>query len=437
MSEHESPWFDDFSEKIFLEKILRSFSNFSNIKTQFVDDDGNVLMSTENEVPDCRFCQLIKESEQGLKKCKRSYARASREAAKYGEPYIFRCHAGLISWAVPIIHDQLKSSIICGQILMWEPEDYFLDEIAIMAKGLDVDIRRIKETACDLQVLSSNKVQAVSDMLFAMSLLMMQRVPADFSREREINLHQASLSAEIHKIKLAERRKQLSKREYSLDKERQLMAMIRSGKKEAADQMLDHILVCLLNRNLKQRGLIQARVLELLVMASRAAIDSGVEAKFVQNLTSRHYPELYRKDNVEEIFLWAKNMMDSLIDGVNKSKNTNNIQAVYLAVDFMERQFMDKLTIQQIADEVHLSPSYLSHIFSETFGCTLMDYLARVRINEAKTQLADISSTINEVAFRCGFTDVSYFSRVFKKLEGISPSAYKKKAVYKGGEGDE
>lgn len=423
-------WLNAYSEKIFLEKILRSFSNFSEIKTQLVDDEGNILMSTEHEVSDCRFCQLIKSSEQGRKKCKRSYARASCEASKYGEPYVFRCHAGLISWAVPLVLNQHKDAIICGQVLMWEPEDYFLDEIAMMTKGLDIDIGAVKSAATDLQILSSSKVQAVSDMLFSMSRLMMQMAPGDLSQERDIYLHQASLSAEIHKIKMEERRKQMVQLEYSLDKERQLLAAIRSGDREQADSMLDHILARILNRNLGKMDLIKARVLELLVMAARAAIDSGTDAKFVHGLSARCYNELYCLNSAEEILLWTKRMTDELIDSVDNSKNKGNTQAVYAAVEYMERRYMDKVSIQDIADQVHLSSSYLSHLFSQTFACTLMDYLTRIRINHAKEQLGEVSSTVSEVAMDCGFTDVSYFSRVFKKTEGISPSAFKKKAIH-------
>ncbi len=89
--QESSHWLDDLPEKVFLEKILCSFSKFSGLKAQLVDKEGYTLMSTENEMPDCTFCQLIKGSEKGRQKCRRSYARAGREAAKYGEPYIFRC----------------------------------------------------------------------------------------------------------------------------------------------------------------------------------------------------------------------------------------------------------------------------------------------------------------------------------------------------------
>ncbi len=429
MQENYNHWLDDLPEKVFLEKILCSFSKFSGLKAQLVDTEGHALMSTENDVPDCTFCQLIKGSEKGRLKCQRSYARAGREAAKYGEPYIFRCHAGLIAWAAPIILNQHEGAVICGQVLMWEPEDYFLDEIGMMIKGLDVDINKVKQATVLLNVLSSDKVQAISDLLFVIANQIMNKEPTIFTQQRDMYLHQSSLSEEIRKLKLEERTKCLAQTEYSPGKEQQLLAKIRSGEKDSAEKILDNMLIQILNCNIGNLGNVRTRIVELLVMISRAAIDGGTDSKNAQNLNVRFFDELYHKESPEEICFWTKSMVDVFIEEVNKAKNKNNTQAIYSAAEFMQKNYMEKISIGDIAEEVHLSASYLSHIFSQTFGCTLTDYLTRIRLNQAKIMLGNLSMSIGQVAVACGFDDVSYFSRVFKKVEGISPSEYKKKAV--------
>ncbi len=429
MQNQENHWLDDAPERVFLEKILCSFSKFSGLKAQLVDTEGNTLMSTENEVPDCTFCQLIKESETGRQKCRRSYARAGQEAAKYGEPYIFRCHAGLIAWAAPILLNQHEGAVICGQVLMWEPEDYFLDEIGMMIKGLGVDINRVKQATVLLNVLSSDKVQAISDLLFVIANQIMNREPTIFAQQRDIYLHQSSLSEEIRQLKLEEKTKRLAQMEYSPEKEQQLLAKIRCGEKDSAERILDNMLIQIINRNVGNLGNVKIRIVELLVMISRAAIDGGTDSKSAQNLNARFFDELYHKESPEEICLWTKNMVDVFIEEVNKAKNTNNTQAVYSAAEFMQKNYREKIGIGDIANEVHLSSSYLSHIFSKTIGCTMTDYLTRIRLNQAKIMLGNLSLNVGQVAAACGFDDVSYFSRVFKKAEGISPSEYKKKAV--------
>ena len=201
MGNSEFQWLDTSKEKGFLEKALRSFSTFSGLKASLVDKEGNTVVSTENYVPDCRFCQLIKSDPQGRQKCRRSYARAGREAAKYGEPYVFRCHAGLVAWAVPIIINKHQGAVICGQVLMWEPEDYFLDEIGMMVKDLDVNISEIKMAALQLNVLPSDKVQAITDLLFVIANQIMNHESTFFSEQKSIAAYQALLSEEISESK--------------------------------------------------------------------------------------------------------------------------------------------------------------------------------------------------------------------------------------------
>lgn len=435
MNNNEFQWLDTSPEKESLEKTLQSFSTISGLKALLVDKEGQAVVSTENQVPDCKFCKLIKNSPLGREKCQRSYARAGREAAKYGEPYVFRCHAGLVAWAVPIIINMHQGAVICGQVLMWEPEDYFLDEIGSMVKGLDVDISEVKMAALDLNVLSSDNVQAITDLLFVIANQIMNKESTFFAEQKSIAAYQAVLSEEISEAKHnPKERLHKNFREpvegLSLQgKERELMAKVRSGEKDSAEKLLDTIMVSILNHNTGSIGDVKARIVELLVMLSRAAVDGGMDSKEIRSLNSRFYEELYAKETTEEVCYWTKNMVRIFSEEVKKSKGSENLQAVYAAADYIQDHFKEKVTINSIAQEVHLSSSYLSHIFSQTFGYTITDYITYVRLEHAKSILCKGGTTISEAALDSGFEDISYFSRVFKKIEGISPREYKKRQL--------
>lgn len=435
MKNTEYPWLSNNAEKSFLEKTLQSFSTISGLKALLVDKEGNTVVSTENQVPDCKFCSLIKSTEMGRTKCGRSYARAGREAAKYGEPYVFRCHAGLVAWAVPIIINKHQGAVICGQVLMWEPEDYFLDEIGAMVKGLDVNIAQIKMAALELNVLSSDKVQAITDLLFVIANQIMNKEPTFFAEQKSISAYQSVLSEKIAEEKATTKKhfsKQVRESVDSLSlqsKERELMAKVRSGEKDSAEKLLDNMLVSILTNNSGDIGNVKARIIELLVMISRAAMDGGMDSKEIRNINSRFYGELYAKETTEEVCYWTKNVVGILSEEVKKSKGSENLQAVYTAADYIQDHFKEKVTIGSIADEVHLSSSYLSHIFSQTFGYTITDYITYVRLEHAKAILGKSGTSIGEAALESGFEDISYFSRVFKKVEGISPREYKKRQL--------
>lgn len=91
---------------------------------------------------------------------------------------------------------------------------------------------------------------------------------------------------------------------------------------------------------------------------------------------------------------------------------------------FMNENLEKKITVREMAEMVNLSPDYLSAQFKCITGFTIVQYLNRNRIDRAKVMLSDGRQKIREVAEKLGFCDEFYFSRVFKKYEGVSPANY-------------
>jgi AraC-like DNA-binding protein/ligand-binding sensor protein len=85
----------------------------------------------------------------------------------------------------------------------------------------------------------------------------------------------------------------------------------------------------------------------------------------------------------------------------------------------------DDLTLAQVAQAVNTSASYFCKMFKKSTGMTFTDYLARVRVEKVKNLLLNPHKRVSEAAFEAGFQSLSQFNRVFRKLEGCSPSAYR------------
>ena len=79
------------------------------------------------------------------------------------------------------------------------------------------------------------------------------------------------------------------------------------------------------------------------------------------------------------------------------------------------------LNRQQIADEIHINPDYMSHLFHKKTGVSLMSYISEQRINTAKRLLATTMLPLQQIAERVGFSNSSYFHRQFKKTVGVTP----------------
>jgi AraC-like DNA-binding protein len=88
--------------------------------------------------------------------------------------------------------------------------------------------------------------------------------------------------------------------------------------------------------------------------------------------------------------------------------------------------------VTDIAAHVHMSPSRLSHLFKAETGMSIMRYLSRARLDEAKRLLASPDTSVARVSEQVGFADPAHFSRSFKRAEGISPSDYRQRAITAG-----
>lgn len=93
---------------------------------------------------------------------------------------------------------------------------------------------------------------------------------------------------------------------------------------------------------------------------------------------------------------------------------------------YIASHLTDCITLADIAEHVHLAPNYCCTIFSQHTGQSLMRFITVQRIALAKQLMVTSDRTLSEISIACGFDDYNYFSRVFKKYEGIPASQYRK-----------
>lgn len=103
--------------------------------------------------------------------------------------------------------------------------------------------------------------------------------------------------------------------------------------------------------------------------------------------------------------------------------------SVNKAIGFIRERYMDDITLQMVADHVHISRNYFSVMFKKQTGQNFIDYMIQLRIDRAKELLADKSNKIYEIAERTGFNDVKYFSKLFKKMTGRTPVEYRERSL--------
>lgn len=94
------------------------------------------------------------------------------------------------------------------------------------------------------------------------------------------------------------------------------------------------------------------------------------------------------------------------------------------AVRYIEDNYMEQISLEHISSYIGISPQYFSKIFKEETGMNYIDWLTKLRIENAKKIMIEKKSTIKQACYMVGYNDPSYFSRAFKKIVGVSPTVY-------------
>ena len=118
---------------------------------------------------------------------------------------------------------------------------------------------------------------------------------------------------------------------------------------------------------------------------------------------------------------------------INQTENAAGLlesgKTMETALRFIDENFRREITLDELAEKCFTNKYYLSHLFTRSQGISVGKYILNKRIKEAKRQLENKDRSVAEIANDIGFNDPSYFCRVFKKETGITPLAYRKRAV--------
>lgn len=127
---------------------------------------------------------------------------------------------------------------------------------------------------------------------------------------------------------------------------------------------------------------------------------------------------------VEEQESWAWRRFNTLLRGIKTERVDRKTSIVNVAIGHINRHFTEEVTLNDIANYVNLSPQHFSKIFKEATGFGYIEWINNLRITKARELMNSTDKTIKEICFLVGYNDPNYFSRIFKKYIGISPTDY-------------
>lgn len=403
-----------------MDRLCRAYARTTGVVTFVIDNKGKTLIPAADLYCPHEFCRVIQKKEERKEKCYHAHLYGSYQAERFGEAYIYFCPFGLVHWAAPVMEDfRLKCALVAGPVLMSTPEDALIEEILLKNGLTAAEVRSLRKKLERVPYFPPHEVNDMAAILFAIASHLSKFHHALDDRKKFYQ-QQASLAEVLQDLKGKK------ERNYPLEKEKELINRIRLGDKPGAQEILNEIFGYIFFTQGNEIDQVKIRVLELVVLLSRAALEGGADNELIFGLNYEYLREINNLDNFYDIAHLLSKVMARFTDCVFNLAGVKNIDIIYKAVAYLRKNYMKKITLEEVAREVNLSPSYFSKIFKEEMKCNFSTYLNMLRVENSKKYLLNNDIPLVEVAGLVGFQDQSYFSKVFKKIENISPGEFRK-----------
>ncbi|RKX71980.1 MAG: hypothetical protein DRZ90_14730 [Spirochaetes bacterium] len=404
------------------------YSLATGIDCLVIDETGLTVQPEKTEVPPgCAVCRAYTEISGKSLNCREIHLYGGTQSFRFGGRYTYTCPLSLVHFTSPLMEEgQMKGALVAGPVLLIHPDEFLDDE---MARRMEMtpEIRRKLADSLDLiPRVSTERARALTDQLLYTASWITGWDARTLSESESRASQMARIAERIQQLKDEEDGR--GKETYPIDKERALLRSIAHGDKAESAALLNELLGSLYFATGSDLITIKARTRELVVLLSRAALDGGADPESVFGLNLRSHDDINEFKSVDQLSHWLGGMLQKYISYVFDVQAVRHKDVILRAMSYIRRHFTEKVSLEDVAEEVSLSPTYFSRLFKEEAGQSFKVYLNDLRIGEAKNLLAETVIPLIDVAASVGFEDQSYFSRVFRNVVGISPGRFRRTA---------
>lgn len=139
------------------------------------------------------------------------------------------------------------------------------------------------------------------------------------------------------------------------------------------------------------------------------------------------WEKLSRYNTILDIKQWIFNILKSIVEYQGEKNSSRYAKMANDIKKIIDEQYMNLDNVNQIAEQLYISTVHANFVFKGCFGCTMFDYLTRVRIDKAKEMLSSKKYKVYEVADLLGYKSKTYFASLFKEYTGLTPKEFRDK----------
>ncbi|MBD7969191.1 AraC family transcriptional regulator [Paenibacillus sp. Sa2BVA9] len=141
------------------------------------------------------------------------------------------------------------------------------------------------------------------------------------------------------------------------------------------------------------------------------------------------YLAFNRLQSLEEIGVWFEGVFETIVAELQRKHENKNVEVINKLTDYIREHYREPINLQTVADLAYTNSQYFSKVFKEVNGTSFIEYLSRIRVEEACRLLRETDQTIIMVADATGFVQKQNLLRAFRKYTGQTPSEYRNNAV--------
>jgi two-component system response regulator YesN len=400
--------------------LAKEYRQRTGLSLLLVDVGGEIIYGSRR----CDFCRKVSPpGDPRLRKiCRLKIVQAVEQSFRWGEGYITTCPLGFILFAVPIVqHRKLHGGIVSGFAIFPEMKKDFAEEVSssLRKHGLSLKASAIKTGG--IKTISLGK--AKESVSFLMSLTHKHKInDLPFLKERnEKYVQQYKIANFLEKLK----REKPDIARKILDKQDEIIQKVKLGDTSGAREILNEFLGSIFFESGMNFEVIKVRIIELIVIISRAAIEAGVGAQELLGLNYSYLTELSKVTDLDGLLFKVNRVLENFIAKVSLSKGKKRKVRCRRMRDYVEQNFTGRITARDVARQAGLSVSRALHLFRAETGMALTGYINKLKLDYAKYLLLNSDIPLAELAAELGYCDQSHFTKNFKKLEKITPSHFR------------
>ena len=214
--------------------------------------------------------------------------------------------------------------------------------------------------------------------------------------------------------------------EFPVDMEKRIFRYLGDGDEKKCVQELNTFFDWMLEHDGNVRANIEVKVLELIIRLEMMAFEEG-SVRYGFRYRENYLEEIQGAADMAALRCWFVRKTREVCDNISTSRERESENVVFRVKSYINDNYAQDISLDDVSRLVDISPYYFSKLFKQEVGENFIEYLTRTRITHAMRLLEDSRYSIKEVCLMCGYSDPNYFSRIFKKYEGMTPSEYRER----------